>query len=84
MRNEGPVQPAPTRGRVKLLLHVALEPRTMTCEPSSLISVIHRNLPYFTSNAFQGVNLTNVTITVENILEDVLVLIVTYSQYNNN
>lgn len=46
---------------------------TMTCEPSSLISAIHRNLPYFTNNPFQGANLTNATITVENILEDVLV-----------
>ena len=46
----------------------------MSCEPSSLISAIHRNLPYFTNNPFEGVNLTNATITVDNILEDLLVV----------
>ena len=46
----------------------------MTCQPSSLISAIHRNLPYFTSNPFEGVNLTNATFTVENILDDVVVM----------
>jgi hypothetical protein len=45
----------------------------MSCEPSSLISAIHRNLPYFTNNPFEGVNFTNATITVDNILEDLLV-----------
>ena len=46
----------------------------MSCEPSSLISAIHRNLPYFTNNPFEGVNLTNATITVDNTLEDLLVV----------
>lgn len=48
--------------------------RKMACQPSSLISSIHRNLPYFTANPFDGVNLTNATFTVENILDDVVVM----------
>ena len=55
----------------------------MTCEPSSLISAIHRNLPYFTNNPFEGTNLTNATITVENILEDLLVLLVYHVKMNS-
>ena len=47
----------------------------MTCQPSSLINSIHRNLPYFTNNPFEGQNLTNATFTVDNIIQDVEVSI---------
>ena len=50
------------------------------CQPSSLISAIHRNLPYFTDNPFEGVNLTNATITAQNILEDVVVRTISLTQ----
>ncbi len=64
--------PAARRGSILGACHALW--RTMSCEPSSLISAIHRNLPYFTNNPFEGVNLTNATITVDNILEDLLVV----------
>ena len=54
----------------------------MSCEHSTLIGAIHRNLPYFTNNPFEDVNLSNATITVENILEDVLVYRLSVHQCN--
>lgn len=61
-------------GRGACLRGIHTDPKEMACQPSSLISAIHRNLPYFTANPFEGVNLTNATFTAENILNDVVVM----------